>query len=350
MTTLFCVRPVTRNVGNDLINRAVLDLVALAFEDDVSVVNIPALSSGTHGGFVSAQVYDMNRLADGVLIGGGNLFENGQLSFDPQAFAALRKPLMLIGLSHGRIHDERDGWVARTDSMSSDTIRRLVGRAGVALVRDHASKSLLDDMGAGEVEVGGCPSMLMAPNPPGQSSDGRILLSIRHPAQMSVSPELQWRTPGDVRRLINALRGAYGDEVHLICHDYKDLEFAAGFADVPRLYFDDVERYIQALRSCRLSVSYRLHAFLPCLAFGVPSIHLSYDERGAAMVACAGMADWDIDLMATNDVATAVMARASALDDYHRLRSTAAASLERMRTVTMAGLVRFAAAVAEGRR
>lgn len=345
MTTLFCIRPATPNIGNDLINISTSNLLYETFGDDLSIVNVPALWNGARGGLTKQQVYDMNRFADGVIVGGGNLFENGQVSLDRHALDALRAPLMLIGLSHGRIREPSGEWAPRSDSMPADAIQQLVAKATVAMVRDTASQAILDEIGGGAVELGGCPSLFLPANPPNQITDGRVLLSIRHPARMSVPPTLQWRTAEDVRRLIAMLREAHGDVVHLVCHDYMDLEFAAGFPDTPQLYFDDVHLYIAALRRCRLNVSYRLHAFLPCLAFGVPSIHLSYDERGKAMVATAGMASWDIDLVNETDLEGAVTARMETLDEYRRLKQAGATAIDTLRDVTLSGLKRFASAV-----
>lgn len=345
MTTLFCIRPTTSNIGNDLINKATTDLLYAAFGDETSIVNVSALAHGGRGGLSAAQIYDMNRFADGVVIGGGNLFENGQLTIDRHALRALRAPMMLIGVSHGRIYDADGAWTHRSDSMPDLTARELVAKAEVAMVRDHGSHAILQAMGVGRVEVAGCPTTFMPANTADAPRDGRVLLSIRHPARMSVPPALQWRTPHDVRRLVDALREVYGDRVHLVCHDYLDLEFAAGFPDVPHLFFDDVERYVAALRGCLLNVTYRLHAFLPCLAFGVHSIHLSYDERGKAMVDTAGLGAWDIDLMTETDLVGAVLARAAAPDDYQRLRAQAADGLARMRETTLSGVQRFAEAV-----
>ena len=346
MATLFCVRPATRNIGNDLINRATAELIAAVFGEDTAIVNIPALADAQYGGFTKAQIYDMNRLADGVVLGGGNLFENGQLTVDRQALAALRVPLMLIGMSHGRIYAADGALADRTDAMPPDTIRALGEKASVILVRDRASQGMLAELGVAKVELGGCPSSFLAPNRLDRAPGERVLVSIRHPARMSVPPELQWRVADDVRGLLAALADAYGPVVHLVCHDYKDLEFAKGFPATPLMYFDDVERYMTALRTCRLNVSYRLHAFLPCLAFGTPSIHLSYDERGREMVATAGMQEWDIDLTAESDPVAAVMRRAADLLRYHELRSAAQPTLAAHKATSLAGVRRFATEVA----
>lgn len=345
MTTIFCIRPATPNIGNNVINRATVDLLRSAFPGDLSIVNLPAIASGGRGGLTSPQVYDMNRLADGVVVGGGNLFENGQLTVNLGAVEALTVPMMLIGLSHGRIYDAQGLWTARSDSLPSETIRKLVEKADVAMVRDHASQAILANESQTDVELGGCPTLFMRRNEQHQPKTGRVLLSIRHPARMSVPPALQWRTPEDVRKLVAALRETYGPEVYLVCHDYMDLEFAAGFPDVPRLYFDDVDLYIEALRACRLNVTYRLHAFLPCVSFGVPSIHLSYDERGRSMVETAGMGDWQIDLMQEPDPIGAVLCLAARPEAYHAAALAAARTISPFAETTKRAIARFAESV-----
>ncbi|MBV8749609.1 MAG: polysaccharide pyruvyl transferase family protein [Candidatus Eremiobacteraeota bacterium] len=350
MATLFCVRPATRNIGNDLINRATADLLRSVFGPDTAIVNLPALRDAQFGGFTASQVYDMNRLADGVVLGGGNLFENGQLTVDLQALEALHVPLMIVGLSHGRIFDEHGTPRARTDAMPPAAVQLLAEKACELLVRDDGSRRMLHDLGVASADVGGCPTLFLPPNAPDRTDGERVLVSIRHPARMSVPPPLQWRVAEDLRRLLAALENIYGDAVHLVCHDYRDLEFARAFPGVPMLYFDDAARYEAALRDCRLSVTYRLHAFLPCLAFGVPSVHLSYDERGAEMVATAGMTAWDVDLLRESDVVEAVLSRIANLPRYHELRAAALGPIAVLHARTLVATERFAARVGVGAR
>lgn len=345
MTTLFCVRPATRNIGNDIIHVATARLLSAAFGPDLNIVNIPALAGPQNGGFTARQVYDMNRVADGVVIGGGNLFENGQLTIDDQALAALRRPLMVIGLSHGRIYDRDGSWMDRSDAMPAAKIRRLVDASVTTLVRDRATAEILGSMDISNITVGGCPTLFLPETPSAQARTDRVLLSVREPGRMSVPPPLQWRVAEDVRALIALLHARYGRVVQLVCHDYADLQFAAGFPEAPALYFDDVERYMEALRTCRVSVSYRLHAFLPCLAFGTPSIHLSYDERGRAMLDTIGMAEWDINLATSPDVAAAVAARLDTLGAFNTLRRRSLDRIAAYELATVDALRRFASVV-----
>jgi hypothetical protein len=347
MTLLFCVRPATRNIGNDIINRATSELLYEVFGDDVGIANIPALKGPQFGGFTVSQVYDMNRFADGVVLGGGNLFENGQVTVEVQALEALGVPMVLIGLSHGRIYGRDGALTERTDGMPPSVIRALVDKSVSTLVRDGATHERLQRIGAREATLGGCPTLFLAPNPPGATADGKVLVSIRNPNRMSAPPHIQWRVAEDLRRLIAALQANVSRDVVLVCHDYADIEFASAFPEASLVYFDDVDHYIDALRRSSLNVSYRLHAFLPCLAFGTPTIHISYDERGKDMLATAGMAAWDIDLMTSSDIVADVVDRARNKQRFFDLRQAARPRIEEMRRITIAELSKFAKAVSD---
>jgi hypothetical protein len=334
---IFFFRPTTRNIGNDIIGYATAELLYEVFGTATNIVSIPALKGLQFGGLTARQIYDVNRLADAVVLGGGNLFENGQITYDAQAVDAMCRPMVLMALSHGRVYG-RDGELEkRTDALPSAAIRHLVQRAAVSMVRDKASRKILGDLGA-EVVVGGCPTLFLPPNETNVEPTGDVIISVRHPFRMSVQPKLQWRIADDVRRLIVALQAEFSRPVRLACHDYIDIEFAAGFPDATPIYFDDIGRYISALRSCTLHVSYRLHGFMPCLAFGSPSIHLSYDERGRSMLETVGMESWDIDLLKEKDCVSAVMDRVHELDSYRAARLAALPLIEQLRETTINGL------------
>jgi hypothetical protein len=340
-TSLFCVRPTTRNIGNDIIYKATSELFCKVLGSDTRIINIPALEGPQFGGITSRQVYDANRLANGVVIGGGNLFENGQLTIDQTALDALSPPLMLYGLSHGRIYSMQGGLIDRTDAMPISKIRQLVRNSDVALVRDVATQDILQSMGCEDVKVGGCPTLFLEENHETRPDNGPILISVRHPKRMSVPPAMQWRVAGDVRALVDTLRKEFSNRIVLVCHDYADLEFAAGFPDVPYAYFDNVEHYVDALRSARFNIGYRLHAFLPCIAFGTPSIHLSYDERGLSMAATIDMADWEVNIHNEPTFIEKVMDRLRNIDAYHASRARAAPTIETLRNTTLKGMHRF---------
>jgi hypothetical protein len=334
---IFLVRPTTRNIGNDLIAFATSQLLYEAFGDDTNIVSVPALVGPQFGGLVPRQVYDMNRLADGVVIGGGNLLENGQMSYDPRAVDALQPPMMVLGVSHGRVGTRDAQLRPRSDALPEAAVRHLFQHSVVAHVRDNASRDLLAQMDV-DAKVGGCPTLFLPANEGPRPTNGDIVISVRHPLRMSVPPPLQWRVAHDLRRLIEALRDEFRRPVRLACHDYIDLEFAAGFPEATPVYFDDVGRYMESLRCCYLHVSYRLHGFLPCIAFGSHSIHLSYDERGRSMLATVGLEACSVDLLTEADPVSAVLDRARDAEGYEATRRLALPAVAELRRRTVRGL------------
>ena len=320
VTLLFRIRPATPNIGNDAIGAATSELLRSVLGAGTNIVDLPAhATSGGLGGLTARQVYDMNRSADGVVIGGGNLFENGQLDARRAGRRRAPRPAPADRALTRADPRPRRALVDRTDAMAADrdpppgTEGDRNARARPQLAGDASLPRRRQ--GRGRRVPDAVPRPQSERRPP--TTDG-CCVSVRHPGRMSVPPPVQWRVADDVRRLIAAARSEHGDSVFVVCHDYADIEFARGFPETPLLYFDDAREYFEALRRCRLSLTYRLHAFLPCLAFGTPSVHVSYDERGREAVATAGMGDWDIDLLRERDVVEAVMARARNLDRVRR--------------------------------
>lgn len=339
--TFFCIGPTLRNIGNDIINYSTKKLLIEVFGKDSCIVGLPAIEGRQFGGFTSKQVYDANRLADAVVVGGGNLFENGQLTINRTALDALNTPLFIMGISHGRIYDKNAEIVNRSDAMPVSNILQLNKKAHSLLVRDYASKEILDSIGCNNVEVGGCPTMFLPPNSNAYNDTGDVLISLRHPSRMSVTPSIQWHVAEDLRRLIKLLQNEYGKRVKLLCHDYIDIEFAAAFPEVPYLYFDDVTEYMDVLKNASLNVTYRLHAFLPCVSFGTPTIHLSYDERGRAMIKTAQMSDWDLNLNDSDNFIDKLMDRIENLDSFFIAREKALKSFEGFKQLTVSRLKDF---------
>ena len=349
---VFTVRPRRFNVGNETIEVAVRALLREALDPPLNLVPIPALASEEEGslcGLGPRTVHQMNLYGQGVVVGGGNLYENGQLDIDPHAVAALRPPLLLLSLSHGRIYDELGRLHPRTDAMPDAVITALNDHALVSVARDEATLAHLQRIGIEDAVLGGCPTLLLdellpaAPASPG--GDGLVLLSVRNPQLMSVPLVDQARVHGDVRRTIDALHAEGLGPVQLLCHDKRDLAFASSFGDVAYVLPDDATAYLAMLRRARLVVSFRLHAFLPCLSFGTPAINLSYDERSQSLVRTLGLEAWDIDYLRCADVAGAVLDRARRPEDLRALVAAARPGWDELAGTTRGAVRTFATAV-----
>lgn len=204
--------------------------------------------------------------------------------------------------------------------MSDQQIIALNENAHRSVARDEATHAYLHALGVSGAVLGGCPTMalgdiLEAGGGPPTEPDG-ILISIRNPELMSIPLTDQARVRVELERIIKVAEAQGLGAVRLLCHDKRDMTFAASLGRHEYILPDDVHTYFHLLRSARLVLSFRLHAFLPCVALRVPSINISYDERSVSMVRTIGMQDWDINLIAERDVASAVMDRMARLDEF----------------------------------
>ena len=312
---IFSLRPDRPNVGNGLIALGADAMLRSAFGNSVSLINIPLHPNGNlkGGGLTAQTVYEINQLADGVIIGPGNLFENGALTVDLNALSALSVPLAIFSASMGRVFDRKGQLALRTDSMATRIISTLCQMADPILVRDRATMEYLTGQGIARVCTIGCPTLFLGDAtlplaPPEPALAESVLISLRNPALMSVPYSFHGRVYQDIRRMIDAFR-SLGMDVHLVCHDYQDLRFAQAFPDTPALYTEDPVRFLSWLQGGKLNIGFRLHAFVCSAGLGVPSIPLTYDERSMSLIETIGLSDWAIPYLHTNDLMTDVFHR-----------------------------------------
>jgi polysaccharide pyruvyl transferase WcaK-like protein len=348
MRLIFQLRPRTPNIGNDLIALGMRAAMFRVLGNGCDLAALPAAGGDVikPAGLRSRNIFEANQLADGVVVGPGNLLENGGLEVDAAALAALRKPLLVFGVSHGRILDSEGRLVERTDSLAWDRIRALAQKAESVVVRDQATLEAFDRHGVANRTLGGCPSLWLGESPlplppPDDEVRGAALISVRHPRLMSIPYEFQGRTYFDVRRLIDRLKSER--RVFLLCHDFQDLPFARAFPDVPTLYTEDPYRFLGWLRSCDLSIGYRLHGFLAACELDTPAIHLAYDERGRSLIETVGLGEWNIDLLAV-DWFDAVEDRLGTLDRLEEIKTAARPLRAELQGVQLAAIADWARA------
>lgn len=321
MTLIYHIHPATPNIGNRLIVSATQTLITDIAGQNISLLNMPAKGVDAaikQGGLTRDTVYDVNQLAAGLLIGPGNLIENNGLTLDATSLAALRVPPLLFSISAGRIFDRKGELSMRSDTMPAALVQALCEKAAGIMVRDQHSKQYLEQLGVTQrIRVVGCPVLALEPErlnlPPVDSSmSDTVLVSLRNPLLMNIPPHLQGRVHQDVRRLIDGLRAAGHDRIALLCHDPRDIRFAAAYPDVPLRYTEDVSRYLGWLRDCSLNISYRVHSLLPCAVLGTAAVHFTYDERAQGLIETAGLQSCAIDYVHAEDaIAQALAASAN---------------------------------------
>lgn len=352
MITLFCVRPRGLNIGNDTIFLGLRHLLRNAFDGLVNIVQVPAVPGqpGELSGLMPKTIHEMNLYGHGVIIGGGNLYENGQLDVDLNALRALHPPCMLFSLSHGRIYDNRHELVPRTDSMPDAMISALHESTSLSVARDDATLAHLRSLGLKDPVLGGCPSLLVRelalPADVTPPSDG-CLLSVRHPRLMSIPLRDQARLHSTIVDLVAALDADGFGPIRILCHDTRDVAFASSLGDVEYILADDVHSHLALLRNAPLVVTFRLHAFLPCVSFGTPAVNISYDERSLSLVRTIGLESWDLDFIRTKDVVAGVRDRISRLGDLTELRGAAQPLWRQLETTMAERTAAFARLVTE---
>lgn len=355
MITLYCIQPKGFNVGNDAIHLALRHVLYEAFGRVVNIISLPATSryeSQAKAGLTARTIHEINQLGHGVIVGGGNLYENGELDVNLDALKALEPPLMLFSLSRGRVYNRRDQLVPRTDAMPDRIMKALNDRADFSLARDDATLAHLRSIGCDRAELGGCPTVYLdrvadrLPPIPKEDRD-LTLVSIRNPTLMNISPKRQAGVYDQVERTVQFLREQGHERVRLLCHDVRDIAFATTFPNVEYIYTGDVYAYLALLRWCRLAVSFRLHATLPAISFGRPCINISYDERASSVMHSLGLGSWNIEMVGKADLNEQIIDRFRRLDDLAAIRQRATTVWQDLYRKNMTTLGKFAAMIVE---
>lgn len=311
MYTIANIRPLGYNVGNNAIHFALRHMLYETFGRLVSVIDYPATSkheSTAKAGLTPTTVHEINRFADGVIVGGGNLYENDEIAVDARALAALKPPLMLFSNSRGRIYDRHGQLSDRSDVIPDSKLEALLRRADISLSRDGATHRHLHTIDDRD-QMGWCPTINMnryagkLPVLP-ENEDVGALISVRTPELMNVPYRYQSRIQMHIESAIDALRTAGHKRIRILCNDSRDLDFATAFRytkQVDSVYTNDVYQYLALLRSAQMVVSYRLHASLPAISFGTPTVNIVYDERAESLFDDLGLTPVRLNLVELGD-------------------------------------------------
>ena len=107
------------------------------------------------------------------------------------------------------------------------------------------------------------------------------------------------------------------------------------------IYTEDVYTYLTYLRNTRLNLTYRLHSFIPCLSYDVPTIKISYDERAISMLDTLGINEWNINMLHDN-VIEEVEQRINHLNDLPNIKAGLKDHWQGIRTTISTGCEKFA--------
>jgi len=307
MYTIANIRPLGYNIGNQAINFALRHMLYETFGRLVSVIDYPATSrheSTAKAGLTPGTVFEINRFADGVIIGGGNLFENDEIAVDSRALRSLQPPMMMFSNSRGRIFDRHGQLSDRSDVIPDAKLEWLLARADISLSRDSATHAHLKAINDKD-KLGWCPTINLdryatkLPVLPDREEAG-ALISVRTPGLMNVPYRHQSAVQGHIDMAIDTLREAGHKRIRILCNDSRDLDFATAFRytkAVDSVYTNDVYQYLALLKNANMVVSYRLHATLPAISYGTSTVNVVYDERSKSLCDDLGLGDASLNMV-----------------------------------------------------
>ena len=307
MYTIANIRPFGHNVGNTAISFALRNKLYEHFGRFVTIIDYPATAryeNNAKAGITKQTVYEINRFADGVIVGGGNLYENNEIEVDATALANLRPPLMLFSNSRGRIYGRDQKLQERTDVIPDSKLDNLVNAALISASRDSATHEYIKSRGGSDV-IGYCPTIALGkyqnllPVLP-QGEHVGALISIRTPSLMNLPISQQSLVSKQIETAIVALKETGHERVRILCNDSRDLDFAVQFKgslSVDPVYTNDVYQYLSMLTRCSMLVSYRLHATLPAISYGKPVVNITYDERAESLCTDLGVQKHSIKMV-----------------------------------------------------
>lgn len=334
MITLYNVRPKGHNIGNDAISVALRDQVYKAFGRMVNIIDVPATAlyeSHAKAGLSSKTVYEINRVGDGVIVGGGNLYENDEIDISKTALEALEVPLMLFSNSIGRVYNREKKLVPRTDVIPDAKLKILHDNADISLARDTATLNHVKGIGSENSIFGGCPTIFLGKNNDysqwlPKSEDVGVLVSIRTPSLVNLPQKYQNALTAELVDTVNGLREKGYKRIRLLCNDSRDCEYASFFRDfcgVDFVYTSNIFDYLSLLSNAKLVISFRLHATLPALSFNTPVINISYDERAESLIQDIGYGEWDIKYINEEKLSNSIMNRVDRLEDLKVIKKEA---------------------------
>jgi len=332
------------NIGNFMIQQSVRRMVGRLSGRGINFITVPASGFGSKAGLTKQIVYDINQTADGVIVGGGNLFENGEIAIDRTALQALRRPMLIYSSSYGRIYGPDLTYVRRTDAISDSDLFALLDRADVVLSRDEATKRHIESLTQHlDHEVGGCPSVYISELAAAEfgvsgAVDSRYpLLAVRNPDQMNIPLSQKIRVHSLSEHCLQLLERRQRKSAMVLCNDQRDIEYAMSFGR-EILYTSDVYEYFRILDGVSEAISFRVHTSLPLWSLGRPTLNLSYDERSESLIETLDMRELDLNIIEEgNSVNEEIESRLASLPDHIE----APARWEQLRGIQEAGIRRF---------
>ena len=307
------------NVGNFAISKAIRSLLR-EINTDINILTIDAHGEKKLSGLNKQVVHEANLYGSGILVGGGNLYENNESIVDRNAIKSLQVPLGLFSISIGRIYNNKMQLERRTDVMPDDVIKDLHKISKFSLSRDLATYNHLESLKVKNNKLGLCPTLFLndyfeSSNRFNDVGKNDTLLVIRNPELMNIPIATKPKVAQFIKDTYFKLAKTKPN-IKVVCNDMRDISFVNSIGISKYIYTGEVDEYLTRLKNASLVISLRLHATLPCLSFGTRCINLSYDERSMSLMNSMGLEDWDIKVLSSKNLYEDVLKKIDQIKKY----------------------------------
>ena len=332
------------NVGNFAISYAIRSLLRDA-NKDTNILSIDAFSNKKLSGLNKQVIHEANLYGSGIIVGGGNLYENNELTVDLNAIKSLQVPLGLFSISIGRIFDKNLKLSRRTDVMPDETIQRLNKACSFSLSRDSATHSYLKSINIKKSQLGLCPTLFLndyfeVNYKYSNLGKNDTLLVIRNPELMNIPVKYRPKVTEFIKKTYKNLK-ENKHNVKVVCNDMRDIVFVHSIGIPDYIYTGEVEEYMTRLKNASLVISMRLHATLPCFSFGTKCINLSYDERSISLMNSIGLKNWDIQILKEKNLNQIMLKKLKMTNKFNLLQDLFRKKVEKYKKIQLNALKVF---------
>lgn len=326
------------NVGNFAISSAIRYLLRET-NKDINILSIDAFSNKKLSGLNKQVIHEANLYGSGILVGGGNLYENNELIVDRNAIKSLQVPLGLFSISIGRIFNNNLKLARRTDVMPDETIQDLNKACSFSLSRDLATHNHLKSINIKKSQLGLCPTLFLndyfeVKNKFNNLGRNDILLVIRNPELMNIPVKYKLKVAEFIKKTYENFK-KNKQNVKIVCNDMRDIIFVTSIGISDYIYTGEVDEYLTRLKNASLVISLRLHATLPCFSFGTKCINLSYDERSMSLMNSIGLKNWDIQILKEKNLHQTLLKKIEQTNKFNSLQASFKQKVEKYKKIQL---------------
>jgi hypothetical protein len=289
--------PHTFNAGDHFVVRSIRMHLQKHLPEAVFVPKAVASNRGWGEpiGLRGVNIRNSNELADAVILGGSDQYNNWSPRIKAEEIRYLKPPLFFVGLGVSSKDLDQPPYISKTKYL--EDILAANRKTVLSSVRDDISAEFLRGIGFDSPVVTGCPALYLFDEPLRVGEKGNpVLLSFPYPMVRGESQWHKYRALIEVMEQLIAGLVREGEDCLVVCHDDRDVREAQECLEgrVPIFFSNYADDYFRLYKNAKMVVGSRLHATILALGMGVPSVNIDLDLRGQGFSRTFGLEEWNL--------------------------------------------------------